>query len=123
MSYFVFFVELGPKFLFKQKTAYEIRISDWSSDVCSSDLLGRLVRPVVAAGGRDHARRAGADRPMALVFAAFAAETIARKVKAGARHAVVNEFRRMIMQRRHTGAANGMARSKMRNGRNKWPLT
>src|SRR3546814_5855104 len=25
-------------FFFKQKTAYEIRISDWSSDVCSSDL-------------------------------------------------------------------------------------
>src|SRR3546814_16614888 len=31
---FVFFV------FFKQKTAYEMRISDWSSDVCSSDLLG-----------------------------------------------------------------------------------
>src|SRR3546814_17616976 len=30
MSYF---------FFFKQKTAYEMRISDWSSDVCSSDLL------------------------------------------------------------------------------------
>src|SRR3546814_3365548 len=30
---FVFF------FFFKQKTAYEMRISDWSSDVCSSDLL------------------------------------------------------------------------------------
>src|SRR3546814_10329898 len=29
-------------FVFKQKTAYEMRISDWSSDVCSSDLrLGR----------------------------------------------------------------------------------
>src|SRR3546814_7405495 len=30
-------------FFFKQKTAYEMRISDWSSDVCSSDLpaLGR----------------------------------------------------------------------------------
>src|SRR3546814_749007 len=27
-------------FLFKQKTAYEMRISDWSSDVCSSDLKG-----------------------------------------------------------------------------------
>src|SRR3546814_1381622 len=27
-------------FCFKQKTAYEVRISDWSSDVCSSDLLG-----------------------------------------------------------------------------------
>src|SRR3546814_14050465 len=28
-------------FFFKQKTAYELRISDWSSDVCSSDLLQR----------------------------------------------------------------------------------
>src|SRR3546814_7949120 len=27
-------------FFFKQKTSYELRISDWSSDVCSSDLLG-----------------------------------------------------------------------------------
>src|SRR3546814_1887759 len=27
-------------FCFKQKTAYEMRISDWSSDVCSSDLFG-----------------------------------------------------------------------------------
>src|SRR3546814_4760678 len=33
-------------FFFKQKTAYEMRISDWSSDVCSSDLLGgRTVLP------------------------------------------------------------------------------
>src|SRR3546814_3565207 len=30
-------------FFFKQKTAYEMRISDWSSDVCSSD-LGELVQ-------------------------------------------------------------------------------
>src|SRR3546814_2427385 len=30
-------------FFFKQKTAYEMRISDWSSDVCSSD-LGELIR-------------------------------------------------------------------------------
>src|SRR3546814_1376032 len=28
-------------FFFKQKTAYELRISDWSSDVCSSDLYGK----------------------------------------------------------------------------------
>src|SRR3546814_5937645 len=28
-------------FFFKQKTAYERRISDWSSDVCSSDLLAK----------------------------------------------------------------------------------
>src|SRR3546814_9782300 len=30
-------------FCFKQKTAYEMRISDWSSDVCSSDLAGQPV--------------------------------------------------------------------------------
>src|SRR3546814_6917347 len=36
-------------FFFKQKTAYEMRISDWSSDVCSSDLLGDDVER--AAGG------------------------------------------------------------------------
>src|SRR3546814_2838378 len=29
-------------FFFKQKTAYEMRISDWSSDVCSSDLILEL---------------------------------------------------------------------------------
>src|SRR3546814_10602460 len=29
-------------FFFKQKTAYEMRISDWSSDVCSSDLASLL---------------------------------------------------------------------------------
>src|SRR3546814_4038981 len=29
-------------FFFKQKTAYEMRISDWSSDVCSSDLAGKV---------------------------------------------------------------------------------
>src|SRR3546814_2401409 len=39
-------------FFFKQKTAYEMRISDWSSDVCSSDLAGdhRLVQRRVAVG-------------------------------------------------------------------------
>src|SRR3546814_9589534 len=34
---FIYGVEL-EFFFFKQKTAYEVRISDWSSDVCSSDL-------------------------------------------------------------------------------------
>src|SRR3546814_8488027 len=36
-------------FFFKQKTAYELRISDWSSDVCSSDLREiRLTLPRIA---------------------------------------------------------------------------
>src|SRR3546814_21070184 len=49
-------------FFFKQKTAYEMRISDWSSDVCSSDLpcarrgIGRAVR----SGG--HERSGGRRR-------------------------------------------------------------
>src|SRR3546814_17973116 len=34
-------------FFFKQRTAYERRISDWSSDVCSSDLLANVVRAAV----------------------------------------------------------------------------
>src|SRR3546814_9445263 len=38
-------------FFFKQKTAYELRISDWSSDVCSSDLMLKL---------HDFCNRAGA---------------------------------------------------------------
>src|SRR3546814_4548786 len=58
-------------FFFKQKTAYELRISDWSSDVCSSDLqalgedvagdaeaLGELLEAAGADEGRadDHRR-------------------------------------------------------------------
>src|SRR3546814_8221936 len=35
-------------FFFKQKTAYEMRISDWSSDVCSSDLVDGVLREVMA---------------------------------------------------------------------------
>src|SRR3546814_8752646 len=40
-------------FFFKQKTAYEMRISDWSSDVCSSDLRGVVEGAVL----HDHADR------------------------------------------------------------------
>src|SRR3546814_3316042 len=38
-------------FFFKQKTAYEMRISDWSSDVCSSDLPHRARNALLLAGG------------------------------------------------------------------------
>src|SRR3546814_9964943 len=78
-------------FFFKQKTAYEMRISDWSSDVCSSDLLEGVVfetksGPVVVeadvvvdcTGDGDIAALAGADfeigrddglvQPMTLMF-------------------------------------------------------
>src|SRR3546814_19565899 len=39
-------------FFFKQKTAYEMRISDWSSDVCSSDLLLDNVAKYAGSGTR-----------------------------------------------------------------------
>src|SRR3546814_979181 len=43
-------------FFFKHKTAYEMRISDWSSDVCSSDLhdLPHVMRPRAAGGSLHH---------------------------------------------------------------------
>src|SRR3546814_4393574 len=44
-------------FFFKQKTAYERRISDWSSDVCSSDLAAR--RMATSAGRAGAARVSG----------------------------------------------------------------
>src|SRR3546814_6338437 len=50
-------------FFFKQKTAYEMRISDWSSDVCSSDLeaLRRQERSQERAGGADEHGHEGGD--------------------------------------------------------------
>src|SRR3546814_1620279 len=53
-------------FFFKQKTAYEMRISDWSSDVCSSDLHVQCKRthPVGSIRERDvgHGREASSQR-------------------------------------------------------------
>src|SRR3546814_6448650 len=55
-------------FFFKQKTAYEMRISDWSSDVCSSDLTlgaavefgaGRLLPPARVGAHGDLGSRQG----------------------------------------------------------------
>src|SRR3546814_7183689 len=47
LFYYLVFVMF---FFFKQKTAYEMRISDWSSDVCSSDLPDQGVRPTYCKG-------------------------------------------------------------------------
>src|SRR3546814_6141518 len=49
-------------FFFKQKTAYEMRISDWSSDVCSSDLAALKARHVIDTKAPAHSRHPGHDR-------------------------------------------------------------
>src|SRR3546814_4730857 len=46
-------------FFFKQKTAYEMRISDWSSDVCSSDLVKPRCRAHTAAAWQPSAGATG----------------------------------------------------------------
>src|SRR3546814_13085013 len=86
---------------FKQKTAYEMRISDWSSDVCSSDLVVRgdaamLRRPCVAIVG---ARNASA---IACRFARqLAADLAARDVT------VVSGLARGVDTAAHIGALGG----------------
>src|SRR3546814_6668870 len=72
-------------FFFKQKTAYEMRISDWSSDVCSSDLHGEA-----AAVHRGHAARAdaGADEVVGIVATEF-------EERAGAGQVAVPEGERL----------------------------
>ena len=44
IAFFFFFFFLFSFFFFKQKTAYEIRPRDWSSDVCSSDLFYYVIK-------------------------------------------------------------------------------
>src|SRR3546814_1966881 len=75
---------------FKQKTAYEMRISDWSSDVCSSDLIGRQLGVEVFAAAwmagialiLVEPRRAGEAE--AVVPAASVAHHLDQRLKLGA---------------------------------------
>src|SRR3546814_17672549 len=60
-------------FFFKQKTAYEMRISDWSSDVCSSDLVAKKVEAVAGALS-ERAQQTGRD---AVTVAGATAQTLA----------------------------------------------
>src|SRR3546814_20257612 len=72
-------------FFFKQKTAYEMRISDWSSDVCSSDLASeefdKIVTLYIAARAGEKLR--GPD----IVVAAE---------KAGLTYGYMNVFHRLV---------------------------
>src|SRR3546814_4108760 len=92
--YIIFF------FFFKQKTAYEMRISDWSSDVCSSDL--RTVR-----NGAPHSRtRSGREN-----------HDLWRGCGSRSRSAVRVDTYRTVVRRRYRHAASPMERDVDRSPR------
>src|SRR3546814_6647524 len=88
-------------FFFKQKTAYEMRISDWSSDVCSSDLVavgydGRLSSPALETalieglnGSGIHAVRIGMG-PTPLLYYAEAVQDVDGAIQITGRHNPAN---------------------------------
>src|SRR3546814_4204848 len=72
---------------FKQKTAYEMRISDWSSDVCSSDLRLRARDVAILKGIEQHEHQ---PLVVAEVTAAAAAHVdLARRADRDQRHDIV----------------------------------
>src|SRR3546814_17861290 len=88
----VYYIEFCFFFFFKQKTAYDIRISDWSSDVCSSDLH----RDVRAAGS------GGPERHDDAVFAGSRQRRGRRPAAGGARG---SRWRVQSRRRRHAQSA------------------
>src|SRR3546814_14242224 len=72
-------------FFFKQKTAYEMRISDWSSDVCSSDLYHSPNVPdreMFRRDDRDRLRLEGALDDLVAVVIGRPAQGLVRRVPA-----------------------------------------
>src|SRR3546814_12274011 len=130
LSFCYFFVSCVDRyflFFFKQKTAYEMRISDWSSDVCSSDLALAAAhaqsRPRCLAAGRDRLRggpdagpHRGAAGPRGDVRAAEPAGPRGRDALRGAPAAGLDRplrpppARAGLRLRRKTGRAAGWER-------------
>src|SRR3546814_4666573 len=93
----------GLVLFFKQKTAYEMRISDWSSDVCSSDLVRDLAPDLAildikmpGIDGLEAAREITADRKAAvLILTAFSQRDLIEQARdAGALAYLVKPFQR-----------------------------
>src|SRR5216117_4380704 len=77
-------------FFFKQKTAYEVRKGDWSSDVCSSDLHGKApdyqkrIRALVKRFRKEHnqiGRASCRERVSFLVYISVVAVSLKKKKK------------------------------------------
>src|SRR3546814_8626219 len=76
-------VRLCVFFFFKQKTAYEMRISDWSSDVCSSDLPRRAGCAGEGRQGQCQGRQPGDQGIQARSGQAESADGLSRRVVRG----------------------------------------
>src|SRR3546814_19065118 len=88
-------------FFFKQKTAYEMRISDWSSDVCSSDL------PVIRA-------------LLSLSLACLALPAAAQPISAADRGQTIDEIARLL-EARYVDADKGRRlAAELRRARGQW---
>src|SRR3546814_2616788 len=74
-------------FFFKQKTAYEMRISDWSSDVCSSDLLVPEVAFVLGEDLLGQRKSKAAGQALGRIVLGQAGERLEQLVLARQRHA------------------------------------
>src|SRR3546814_6342328 len=85
-------------FFCKQKAAYEMRISDWSSDVCSADLQGARQAQRVGQGGVHAAARCRSPS------AAAAGECAVQPLGAGARHRGARSIARLVARGRGSGA-------------------
>src|SRR3546814_10059158 len=94
-------------FFFKQKTAYEMRISDWSSDVCSSDLRKEAEAAKVAAEEKKKAYQEALRKARAEVYAE---QDLARRAVLDERAKLVREARARANDRVQIGRASGRER-------------
>src|SRR3546814_11539052 len=100
------FVNVLSIFFCKQKTAYELRISDWNSDVCSSDLIAAR-RAALGRAHRQHRRRWGGR---GLPGKAIAASVVFVALPAGAlfwQHGQPDVCRPVLGDRRVVTLADG----------------
>src|SRR3546814_12719042 len=78
-------------FFFKQKTAYEMRISDWSSDVCSSDLVPQQelhdALGIMARLRRGHQQSGKLEEPLGIALARHRQNEL-RKIGRDRRHGI-----------------------------------
>src|SRR3546814_7340180 len=86
-------------FFFKQKTAYEMRISDWSSDVCSSDLID--ANGIVNVSAKDKAT--GKEQQIRIQASGGLSDTdIDRMVKDAETHAAEDKKRKEAVEAKNT---------------------